>query len=40
MQAGGPDSPAFIILDETKAKEEIRRAIDFVENIILHAERK
>jgi len=36
-EAGGPDSPAFIILDETKAIEEVKRTIDFIENMILHA---
>ena len=35
-EEGAPDSPAFIILKEVKAREEVKRAISLVENLILH----
>jgi len=39
-EAEGPDSPAFIILNKTKAREEIEKTIDFIENIILYARKE
>ena len=35
-EAGGPESPAFIIIDEEKAREEAKRAINLIENAILY----
>ncbi len=35
-EAGGPESPAFIIIDEKKAKEGVRKAINLVEDAVLH----
>ena len=35
-EAGDPESLAFIIIDETKAKEEVKRAINLIENVILY----
>jgi len=33
---GGLESPAFIIIDEKKAKEEVKRAVNLIENVILY----
>ena len=35
-EAGDPVSPAFIIIDEEKAREEVKRAINLIEGVILH----
>ena len=35
-EVGGPESPAFIVIDEEKAREEVKRAINLIEDIVLH----
>ena len=35
-EAGGPESPAFIIIDKEKAEEEVKRVINLIESIVLH----
>jgi len=35
-EAGDPESPAFIIIDEEKAKEEVKRVINLIEGVVLH----
>ena len=35
-EAGDLESLAFIIIDETKAKEEVKRTINLIENVILY----
>ena len=35
-EVGGPESPAFLIIDEEKAKEEVKRSISLIEENIPH----
>ena len=34
-EAGDPESPAFIIIDEEKAREEVKKAINLIESVVL-----
>ena len=35
-EVGDPELLAFLVIDEEKAREEVKRAINLVEDVVLH----